>query len=449
MTIITEKELLERRNTKCEELMKIYDKWDAYVNGGKKKDNSSERFLNFYRGVNCTKILFREGWSLLHEDDINLKNEVINNEERIAFVSDPYNGNAWSSYYPEWGITDKDKYISCGSTLDPTRLGGEMSMQQATPEGIYDLRISMHHSPEVSFQNRFYFYDNSSLFTAAAKNGLTLDEIKYRMTHGGSYSVDITQKFPLPVKFNSYTDEEKMMLWNKIYREGLVRIAELARSGKYVEITDEDRKFYKITEDEKRIIEEFGKIPVSIEEFVKPAKASEKNEEHVRESYSPNNGASKTEILQNLTLLKELDIELSPEQKSMCELYEKLNSEKFQQYKANSEARKEKQEQVRNEIAAENERKAEWQNSPDNLSNRRIEELQLMKKRMDILENVRSIDDSLLTQEQIELMERSKKFFEMLDIANLEQHEVDTGMSPEIRNWYQQHYSEEENIAKK
>ena len=58
MTIITEKELLERRNTKCEELMKIYDKWDAYVNGGKKKDNSSERFLNFYRGVNCTKILF-------------------------------------------------------------------------------------------------------------------------------------------------------------------------------------------------------------------------------------------------------------------------------------------------------------------------------------------------------------------------------------------------------
>ena len=160
MTIITEKELLERRNTKCEELMKIYDKWDAYVNGGKKKDNSSERFLNFYRGVNCTKILFRDGWSLLHEDDINLKNEVINNEERIAFVSDPYNGNAWASYYPEWGITDKDKYISCGSTLDPTRLGGEMSMQQATPEGIYDLRISMHHSPEVSFQNRFYLICN-------------------------------------------------------------------------------------------------------------------------------------------------------------------------------------------------------------------------------------------------------------------------------------------------
>ena len=75
-------------------------------------------------------------------------------------------------------------------------------------------------------------------------------------------------------------------VWNKIYREGLVRVAELARSGKYVEITDEDRKFYKITEDEKRIIEEFGKIPESIEEFVKPAKASEKNKNYYNAIYN-------------------------------------------------------------------------------------------------------------------------------------------------------------------
>ena len=52
------------------------------------------------------------------------------------------------------------------------------------------------------------------------------------------------------------------------------------------------------------------------------------------------------------------------------------------------------------------------------------------------------------TDEQIEYLEKGKIFFDMFDKAEQEKHEVDNGMSDEMRYWYQEHYTNEEGRSK-
>ena len=59
-----------------------------------------------------------------------------------------------------------------------------------------------------------------------------------------------------------------------------------------------------------------------------------------------------------------------------------------------------------------------------------------------------NIDSSILTDEQIEYLEKGKIFFDMFDKAEQEKHEVDNGMSDEMRYWYQEHYTNEEGRSK-
>lgn len=394
-----------------------------------------ELFLKFYKGIDCTINIMRNSNPFNYSSLTRYLEDQMYNQGQVETFSVGY-----------MSIADKKKFIEVSNSyltftyVDDTYV----TMCQETPEGVYELYLSQSRLNDDNPTYTLHFASNDAILPYTDWFGSTFEHAKYKMAHGNFLVSIPAEKIALP-KINA-PKEDFILLCNKIYRKGLPYVAELSKNGGTLEITEEDRKFYELTEEEKEMIQSFRGHSKMVEEAVQ---TSEKSKEQVNLSYPSNTGASKTEILKNLTALKELGIELSPEQKAMCELYEKLNSEKFQQYKANSEARKERQKQVRNEIAAENERRAEWQNSPENISNKRIEELELMKKRMNILENVKSMDASLLTPEQIELIERSKKFFEMLDMANSEQHEVDTGMSPEIRDWYQQHYSEEENIARK
>ena len=209
----------------------------------------------------------------------------------------------------------------------------------------------------------------------------------------------------------------------------------MIKNGGKLEITDEDRKKYELT----------GKEKEAIQNVQMSTQFEKKNAQILRE----NSNEQTNEIVDQLILLRSSGIELTEEQRVKIELHEKLNSEKFQQYKEHSQVRKEHQEEVRNKIAVENERKEKWHNSPENPTNKRIEELKKLKKQIQVLEQLSKIDDSLLSKEQRELLENGKIFFKMLNTNKSLEHEVDTGMNPEIRSWYQDYYSNEEEKSRK
>ena len=189
-------------------------------------------------------------------------------------------------------------------------------------------------------------------------------------------------------------DEDVVMFANKIYKTGLPYVFETLKSGETIKITDEDRKYYQ--------------------------------------------SSSTDPILPEIEVL-DLDDET---------VDNKLESEKFRKFKAEREVRERHQDELRRMIVLENETKESWHNSSENPTNRRIEELKQMRKKIQGLDNLYNIDSSMLTAEQIEYLEKGKVFFDMFDRAEEEKHEVDSGMSEEIRNWYQEHYIKEEGRSK-
>ena len=136
-----------------------------------------------------------------------------------------------------------------------------------------------------------------------------------------------------------------------------------------------------------------------------------------------------------------------PEQKNLVDIYENLYSKKFQQFKDEREVREARQQEVRQAVVKENERKEEWFNSADNPSNKRIEELKYLRRQIQGLESLREIAPELLSDYQNNLVEKGNIFFDMFERSKEEKHEVDTGMSSEIREWYQEHYTNEENTS--
>ena len=58
-----------------------------------------------------------------------------------------------------------------------------------------------------------------------------------------------------------------------------------------------------------------------------------------------------------------------------------------------------------------------------------------------MLDQLKKVNPTLLSKEQLEYLAKSQEFFEMYEKENNREHEVDTGMSEESRNWYQEHYT--------
>lgn len=120
------------------------------------------------------------------------------------------------------------------------------------------------------------------------------------------------------------------------------------------------------------------------------------------------------------------------------------NSQKLAEYRANSEIRKKGQEEEtakRIEISKERET---WHNSKENPSNKRIEELKEMKELLKTLTALKKINPNLLSDEQNKILKESETYLEMLNKANNKSHQIDTGMSEEMREWYQNEYAKEE-----
>ena len=120
---------------------------------------------------------------------------------------------------------------------------------------------------------------------------------------------------------------------------------------------------------------------------------------------------------------------------------EKLQSDKFKEFQSNKSKRLQKQNELREKIAAENVIKEEWQNSPEHPNNIRKDELNQIAKTIETLEQLRSLNPMLVSDEQLELITKYKEFLDMYNRETKREHEIDTGMSEESRSWYQNHYS--------
>lgn len=131
-------------------------------------------------------------------------------------------------------------------------------------------------------------------------------------------------------------------------------------------------------------------------------------------------------------------IELSESQERTLQIYEKLNSEKFREFKAQAQERARKQEERRKAVREENARKEEWLNSADNPINMRLAELKKTRNQVTALEGIK--DAGLIVPDQEQKLDNLSEFLEMFEKTSQEQHEVDTGMSDESRAWYQEHY---------
>lgn len=144
---------------------------------------------------------------------------------------------------------------------------------------------------------------------------------------------------------------------------------------------------------------------------------------------------------QGLEMLRNAGIPLSPEQEQIIFISGKLQSEEFKEYQAKRQERLQKQQELRDKIQKENEAKENWQNSPEHPNNLSQNRLEAWKKELVALEQVYAINPSLLTEEQINYISKIKETIEMYTQEKEREHEIDTGMSNESQNWYQEHYT--------
>ena len=140
-------------------------------------------------------------------------------------------------------------------------------------------------------------------------------------------------------------------------------------------------------------------------------------------------------------MLRNAGIPLSPEQEQIIFISGKLQSEEFKEYQAKRQERLQKQQELRDKIQKENEAKENWQNSPEHPNNLSQNRLEAWKKELVALEQVYAINPSLLTEEQIKYISEIKETIEMYEKEQNRNHEIDTGMSEESQNWYQEHYT--------
>lgn len=303
-------------------------------------------------------------------------------------------------------IRSKDKSMSLNMARpNSSGFAVAINMVQTTEEGLYWFRLF--ENKEIDSKTTY----NCELSYYPAKEYSTLGR-GYKIVSGDeNWNGWMIRQF-IPIQCGNLVEEDIVKLANKVYCNGLPHIHEMAKTGGILEITEEDRIHYDEVE--------------------------YKDDEVVCEMDS---------VVDKLVALEDVGFELSPEQKNLVDIYENLYSKKFRQFKDEREVREARQQEVRQAVVKENERKEEWFNSADNPSNKRIEELKYLRRQIQGLESLREIAPELLSDYQNNLVEKGNIFFDMFERSKEEKHEVDTGMSSEIREWYQEHYTNEENTS--
>lgn len=222
-----------------------------------------------------------------------------------------------------------------------------------------------------------------------------------------------------------------------------------------IDINYDDELPYSFTEEpEIELPNTMEQTKNELETEIKPSEIENKLEEKAQDTVIPKkqdkpflegvSAKSSEQIIregQGLEMLRNAGIPLSPEQEQIIFISGKLQSEEFKEYQAKRQERLQRQQELREKIQKENEAKENWQNSPEHPNNLSQSRLATWKKELVALEQVYAINPSLLTEEQINYISKIKETIEMYTKENEREHEIDTGMSNESQNWYQEHYT--------
>ena len=402
---------------------------------GKKYDYSI--YLDFFKGIEFDDYMFVGKIKDAFDNVIKTPNDKNKSNAGFGYVIDSYFDEFNKTYrdrlsFVVLAMNDKDKNAQfIGSTVSflehyPTP-GGFFRMSQFTDDGLYRIVVA-------PFTHEFVldFFDNDTIKEYAEKFHMSFDEAKYSLSESIEINSPNNERFPFKYDIQK---EDFAKLCNKIFREGISYAVDIVRSGGVFELTDEDKKFYEEKE---------------INEAIQESSLNDSNVESygISAANSIPSVEKRNDVAERLQALKDAGIKLSSEQESLINLNNKINSQEFKDYKANSEARKKGQEEETAKRVEISKKREEWQNSPEHPTNKRIEELEKIKKQVKALEQFRNIDESLLTPEQKEMLNNGSIFLEMYDKAESEEHYVDTGMSQEIRDWYKDVYGEQETSHK-
>lgn len=456
---------------------------------------------HLFKGIKCNE--FYEFTS-----DSNELNKIINKVRENKVISIGTGSYEYAphthTYNPDLEkcditIAEKDKHFIlyrtiAGTGKDLLHDRYSLEMIEGGKNGIYQVYFSDDHvDAKGEYTNYYengrfrlknqgnpciYFMSNEAIQKVAEMEGLTFEELKYKIIHGGSIDRHIVRG---PINFDYYDNmikklkfpdvsfcrQEINMIINKIYREGLEKLAELSRNEGTLEITDEDRKFF-ANPDLDGKIEETKQISIQDDKMEETKQIDSMNYQEkssVEESsqvnstnYQNMSSIDKDNVETNVEMLlsmKELGITLDDKQLAIIAYYQKMNSDKFRQYQADREKRKQGQMEAMEKITKENEHKEAWLNSEENPTNIREEKLSKIRKQIDLLNKIKETNMSLLSEEQKRILEKNGSFIEMLDNSKDKVNEdieglyLDTGMNPEIRNWYIDHYQENDDSKPK
>lgn len=410
-----------------------------------------QSFIELQRGIDCTQ------YGNLIYGETNIFGDLFGNTSEI-YSNLTENDNVTLFNDKTCMLMKKNRTVRIDLGYMPTsksnletsngRIPSQMEMYEITSEGIYCFNADF--SSAV-----IYFMSNDTIQTYYGSEK-TLDELKKMIVSGEKHFL-MTERKTIPIDLQKHGDIA--ILANMVYTNGIQSILQVVKEGKKIEINSQDRKYYELTEEEKEIIQIVQSQQVSEEKVEEKAILSTNDEERIQNEKENTtkldniSSEERTNVIEQLIALQNSGIELSSKQKSMIELYEKLNSDKFKKYKEDKDVRTKRQQEIREQIKAENERIHQWNNSPEHPANirkeQRIELLKQLREQLKAMENLRNVAPEILTPQQLEVLQTSYVFLEMMEKSNSEVHEIDTGMSPEMKEWYYEQYTSEENKSRR
>ena len=445
-----------------------------------------------FKHAKCNKVYVGNGTGLFREvgkdEEVSFADLVVQDGEQIAVIDKTGDTRYKFSMIEadkliRVDMVLKPKEISCPSIAigkfdelrwasDEESLVLRVEMKQKTPDGVFfasfDGQDYFGRGDVAFYSNEFVRDIEPSVLDRLQSEWLFGDGLKYQDFFANNFGAYPSRGF-----FRVHTDGkaayrivEPAQLASKMYREGLPYVLSISNyndvsRNEYLEVREDERELYALSDADKKFIRAVQNMAPPIakennldannveavaeeqdvaEEVVQNSDGFVDNEMSVEEKRGILVDADTPEIITKLMQIREYGIELSPEQEKIIRTYEKLHSKEFREFQANREERERRQQEVREEIVRRNEEKEAWWSNPENPSNVREKEFSHMKKQISALEGVQSIDASLLSDSQNEMISTGKEFFELKEMFDSEEHVADTGMSNEAREWYQEHY---------
>lgn len=458
-------ELLQMPNINATTIAQYTD----YLNGDEMLDLSD--LATFYKNASCQKVyekLSEESYRDLVTDEEVSPDDLDLEHGEIAIFERVIEGHNSTDFY-RLNLVNNNKKISTDLAINYKKLPpeGEKSMWYAQPRKTFtgNTRIK-EYTPYGILEAGFAgWQQNFKPYILAFKDdgfeniGLVGEDFtklkrEWLLNDTSSKLGCSESKVPRQIygpktdcKYDPQTEKSDILkIFTKLFNVGLTSFIynPIYQYGS-LEIEDTERATYDLSDAEQVLLSTTQRLDTIYEarkkEEAQETVQLEKEEKEETKEQEPLFQFQEEKLplaIQALYNAKVNGIELSESQERTLQIYEKLNSEKFREFKAQAQERARKQEERRKAVREENARKEEWLNSADNPINMRLAELKKTRNQVTALEGIK--DAGLIVPDQEQKLDNLSEFLEMFEKTSQEQHEVDTGMSDESRAWYQEHY---------